>query len=127
MPMRRPERVAAQITREASEIIKFTLADPQIRLVTVNRSHVSPDLRHATVFVTVLGDAQQCLESLGALQRAARVVRRELSARLRLRYSPEVTFQLDPEMVTEEGVRQTLGDRGDDTNDDLEIIAPQYE
>jgi ribosome-binding factor A len=125
--MRRPERVAAQITRETSEIVKFTLADPQIRLVTVNRAHVSPDLRHATVFVTVLGDAQQCGESLHALQRAARVVRRELSARLRLRYSPELTFQLDPEMVTEEGVRQISSDRSDDTHDDLEILAQPYE
>ncbi len=121
MPTRRPERVAAQIAREASEIVKFTLADPQVRLVTVNRAQVSPDLRRATVFVAVLGDAEQCRDSLAALQRASRVVRRELSARLRLRYAPEVTFQLDPEMVTEERLRQILDERGDDMTQDPEI------
>ena len=127
MPTRRPERVAAQIAREVSEIIKFTLADPQIRLVTVNMAQVSPDLRRATVFVAVLGDAEQCRDSIAALQRASRVVRRELSARLRLRYSPEVTFQLDPEMVTEERMHQILNERDDDVTQDPEIPAQPHE
>jgi ribosome-binding factor A len=58
MPTRRPERIAAQIAREAGEIVRFTLGDPKIRLVTVNRAEVSPDLRRATIFVTVLGDGR---------------------------------------------------------------------
>jgi len=114
MPTRRPERIAAQIAREAGEIVRFTLGDPKIRLATVNRAQVSPDLRRATVFVTVLGDAEQCEEALEALERAAGVVRRELSARLRLRFTPEIRFQLDPAMVTEERLRQVLDERHED-------------
>ena len=116
MPTRRPERIAAQIAREAGEIVRFTLGDPKIRLATVNRAQVSPDLRRATVFVTVLGDAEQCEEALEALERAAGVVRRELSARLRLRFTPEIRFQLDPAMVTEERLRQVLEESRDDSN-----------
>ena len=116
MPTRRPERIAAQIAREAAEIVRFTLGDPQIRLVTVNRAQVSPDLRRATIFVTVLGDALQCEESLAALERAEGVVRRELSARLRLRFTPAVRFQLDPGMVTEERMRQLLDEEREDSN-----------
>ena len=116
MPTRRPERIAAQIAREAGEIVRFTLGDPKIRLATVNRAQVSPDLRRATVFVTVLGDAEECEETLAALERAVGVVRRELSARLRLRFTPEIRFQLDPGMVTEERLRQVLNERRDASN-----------
>ena len=96
MPTRRPERLAAQIAREASEIVRFTLADPQIQPASVNRAQMSPDLRRATIFVSVLGDAEQCEESLAALERATGVVRRELSARLRLRFTPAISFPTRP-------------------------------
>ena len=112
MPTRRPERIAAQIAREVSGIVRFALVDPALATVTISRATMTPDLRRATVFVNVLGDADQCQESVAALQRASRVVRRELSARLRLRYSPELTFQLDPEMVTEELLQQLLNPSG---------------
>ena len=127
MPTRRPERIAAQIAREAGEIVRFTLGDPKIRLATVNRAHVTPDLRRATVFVTVLGDAEQCEEALAALERAAGVVRRELSARLRLRFTPEIRFQLDPGMVTEERLRQVLDERGEDSNPGAHLPSDRSE
>lgn len=127
MPTRRPERIAAQIAREAGEIVRFTLGDPKIRLATVNRAQVSPDLRRATVFVTVLGDAEQCEESLTALERAAGVVRRELSARLRLRFTPEIRFQLDPAMVTEERLRQMLDEPHEDSELDTSATTDRLE
>ena len=127
MPTRRPERIAAQIAREAGEIVRFTLGDPKIRLATVNRAQVSPDLRRATIFVTVLGDAAQCEEALEALEGAAGVVRRELSARLRLRFTPEVRFQLDPAMVTEERLRQVLDERRTDASEGAPLPAERSE
>ena len=127
MPTRRPERIAAQIAREASEIVRFTLGDPNIRLVTVNRAQVSPDLRRATIFVTVLGDAEQCEESIAALERAEGVVRRELSARLRLRFTPQIRFQLDPGMVTEERMRQLLDEEREDSSPGASLPAERSE
>ncbi len=127
MPTRRPERLAAQIAREASEIVRFTLADPQIQPASVNRAQMSPDLRRATIFVSVLGDAEQCEESLAALERATGVVRRELSARLRLRFTPAISFQLDPAMVTEERMRQLLDERGDDSNHGVDLPTDRPE
>ena len=127
MPTRRPERIAAQIAREAGEIVRFTLADPHIRMASVNRAQMSPDLRRATIFVTVLGDAEQCEESLAALERATGVVRRELSARLRLRFTPIIRFQLDPGMVTEESLHQLLDEHRDDSSRGVDLPTDRPE
>jgi ribosome-binding factor A len=90
MPGRRPERVAEQIREEVSQIILGDMRDPRVELVTVTDVRMSPDLRHARVFVTSMGNEQQVRESLAALKAAAGFIRRELGSSLRLRYTPEL-------------------------------------
>ena len=58
------------------------------------------------MFVTPLGDAGDAEASVGALQRAAAFVRRELAARIRVYRIPRIRFQLDPEMLTAEAITQ---------------------
>ena len=53
-----------------------------------------------------MGQAKQAQVSLESLQRAAAFVRRELSQRIRMYRIPEIRFQLDPDMVTEESIAQ---------------------
>ena len=108
MSSRRLERVEAQIVREVGDIVDHKLSDPQLGFVTVRSVAVARDLHLATIFVGVVGDAEQCERSIAALTRAQRLIRRELARRLRLRLTPELRFQLDPEMLTEEFVRQEL-------------------
>ena len=110
MPSRRLERVAAQIVREVGAILARHVSDPELGFVTVRHASVSPDLEVATVFVSVLGDAERVRSSIQALERARGLVRQELGRRLRLRVTPDVRFQLDPEGITEERLRQLLGD-----------------
>ena len=89
---------------ELSEIIEREIQDPRVGLTTVTGVKVSPDLRHARIFVTVLGDEAQRKKALEGLRSAASFVRRSLSKRLHhMRRIPEVTFDYDE--LVEKGIR----------------------
>ncbi len=114
MASRRLQRVGSQVAREVGALIERELADPDLDFVTVHSAEVTRDLGVATILVGVIGDADQARASIEALERARHVIRRELGQRLRLRVTPELRFQLDPDMVTEEHLRQTLDRRTDE-------------
>jgi len=104
MEGRRIGRIEEQFRIELSEIIEREIQDPRIGLATVTAVKVSPDLRHARVFVSVLGDAEQRKKTLQGLSSAASYARRSLSQRLHhLRRIPELTFAYDE--LIEKGMR----------------------
>jgi ribosome-binding factor A len=104
MQGRRIDRIEEQFRIELSEIIEREIQDPRIGLTTVTAVKVSPDLRHARIFVTVLGDDAQRKKSLEGLRSAASFVRRSLSKRLHhLRRIPELSFDYDE--AVEKGMR----------------------
>lgn len=92
---RRQDRVSALIQRELSEVIHRVVKDPRIAFCTVNHVEVSSDLKFVDVKVSVIGDAEQKEATLAGLKSAAGFIRREISRRLALRYSPELRFNLD--------------------------------
>ena len=94
-PEWRTARVAEQIRNEIEEIVAGELKDPRIGSVTVTQLVVSPDLRHARVLVTVMGDDDARRETLQGLFSAAGFVSHELARRLQRRRSPEVVFVPD--------------------------------
>ncbi|HET9530605.1 MAG TPA: 30S ribosome-binding factor RbfA [Blastocatellia bacterium] len=110
---RRPERLAEQIKEEVSLIIAGDLEDPRVGFVTVTDARISPDLRHAKIFVTVLGDEQQVSESLGALNHASRFIRRQLGAALRIKRTPELHFVYDDTVRTAARIEQLLSEEGE--------------
>ena len=95
MSGRRNERLAEEIHEEVARIIAAGLNDPRIGFVTVTRAELTADLRHARVYVGVLGDTAQRDKTLAGLKQAAGFVRRELGRRIRVRHTPELTFQYD--------------------------------
>jgi ribosome-binding factor A len=104
MEGRRIGRIEEQLRIELSEIIEREIQDPRIGLATVTAVKVSPDLRHARVFVSVLGDEEQRKKTLQGLSSAAGYARRSLSQRLHhLRRIPELTFAYDESI--EKGIR----------------------
>jgi ribosome-binding factor A len=104
MQGRRIDRIEEQLRIELSEIIERELQDPRIGLTTVTAVKVSPDLRHARIFVTVLGDSTQRKKALEGLRSAASFVRRSLSKRLHhMRRIPELSFDYDE--AVEKGMR----------------------
>src|SRR5215467_6769085 len=101
---RRIDRIEEQLRIELSEIIEREIQDPRIGLTTVTAVKVSPDLRHARIFVTVLGDGEQRKKALEGLRSAASFVRRSLSKRLHhMRRIPELSFDYDESV--EKGIR----------------------
>ena len=92
-------RATGEIVRE---VIACTLveaiADPRLTLVTVTSVEMSPDLRHANVFVAVHGDEDRCREALAGLESAKGRIRSLLGAEVRMKYVPELHFRIDPSL-----------------------------
>jgi ribosome-binding factor A len=95
MPGTRRERVEELIVREVSDILRRHVNDPRIGFVTVTDAEISPDLRHARVFVSILGSEEQQAEAMKGLQSAARFIRGELGKRVEMRETPQLTFKID--------------------------------
>jgi ribosome-binding factor A len=104
----RPERVADQVRAEVTSLIARDLHDPGIGFVTVTRVQVSPDLQHARVFYTTLGDSSSRKNTAKALERAGSFMRRQIGQRLRLRRAPELEFVFDESIEHQDRVEQLL-------------------
>jgi len=91
----RMERVQELMKQELSKIILQDLKDPRIGFVTVTAVDVSSDLRNAKVYVSLMGSEQQIADSWRGLQSSRGFLRREIGHRVHLRYTPELTLELD--------------------------------
>ncbi|HVZ79286.1 MAG TPA: 30S ribosome-binding factor RbfA [bacterium] len=95
MSYKRADRVSEAIKREISVMLTQEVKDPGIHFVTVTGVETTDDLRHAKVFVSILGDDGTRQETMQALERAKGFLRGEIGHRLQLRYTPELQFRLD--------------------------------
>jgi ribosome-binding factor A len=95
MASQRQRKVQELLVQEISQIIRRELKDPHVGFVTITDAEVSPDLRHARVFYSVLGDQSQREETGKALNRAAGFIRGEFARRASMRYVPEIRFHFD--------------------------------
>ena len=99
----RASRVADQIQRDLSELIRFEVKDPRVNLVTVSAVEVTRDLGHAKVYVTSLAPEHNPEHTTAALQHAAGFLRSQLARTLQLRTVPQLEFIYDPSV--ERGIR----------------------
>ncbi len=90
----RSQRMAEQIRRELSEIVRDELKDPRMGLCSFTAVKLSRDLGHAVVFCTVLDDTHRD-ESIETLNRAAGFIRSQIAARIRARSVPQLKFVND--------------------------------
>src|SRR2546426_10642548 len=91
----RVRRIADQIQRELSGLLRAELKDPRIGMITLSGVEVSPDLAYAKVFFTSLADAESLTRIEAGLEHAAGFLRAQLGKRLRLRVTPEIRFKHD--------------------------------
>lgn len=91
----RIDRVDELLRQEIGQILAKEVQDPHVGFATVTDVETTPDLRHARVWVSVIGDADRRAETLAALERAMGYVRHELGTRLRLRRIPALHVALD--------------------------------
>ena len=117
MKNHRPERVADQVRRLLGGLLR-EIRDPRIGLVTLTDVRLSPDLRHARVFVTILEQPDRDA-ALASLNGAAPFLRRSLARKAGLRFTPELKFFYD------EGVDRGL--RVEAILDDLRRDWPEDE
>jgi len=96
MTEQRAQRVAEEMKREISDILRNELKDPRTTgLISVTNVNLTRDLRHAKVFISVFGSELEQQETLTALSRAVGFVRTEVGRRIRLRHTPQISFLLD--------------------------------
>lgn len=117
----RLQRVNELIRAEVSDLLQRAIKDPRLdRLVTVTQVETSSDLRHARIYISLLGSKEERDEVMQALHKAAPFLKRELRGRLRLRHIPELSFRYDDRI--EEGARilsllnRVKATRGEDTS-----------
>jgi ribosome-binding factor A len=90
----RPQKLGDLIQRELSGLLQRELRDPRVGLVTITSVDVSPDLSHAKVFFTILGN-EDLKETRAGLKRAAGFLRTRLAKRIKLYTTPELRFEYD--------------------------------
>ena len=91
----RAQRVADQMQRELSQLLRDEVKDPRVGTITITSVEVSADLSHAKVFFTHLAGREQADAAVLALQRTAGFLRTELSHRLGLYSVPQIHFAYD--------------------------------
>jgi ribosome-binding factor A len=107
--MRRVDEAVRDVLGDA---IAKELQDPRVGFVTVTAVKTSSDLRHARVYVSVLGDAAARSASLEGLRSAHGVLQRSLARELRLKHTPTLTFEYDESV--ERGMRISELIKGED-------------
>lgn len=91
----RMRRVDEAVRGVLGDAIAKELSDPRVGFVTVTAVKTSPDLRHARVYVSVLGDQQTRSESLAGLRSAHGFLQRLLATELILKHTPTLSFEYD--------------------------------
>jgi len=92
---KRSDRIAEAIREEISSILLQEINDPRIQFVSVMRVEVSSDLQHAKIFVSIIGSDDKKQEAFKGLKSAEGFIQRKLGKRIRLRYTPQISFKMD--------------------------------
>ena len=91
----RQEKLGELIAVELSDLMRTRLKDPRVGFASITHVEVSGDLRHAKIFVSVMGSPEDQAATMKGLKHAAGYLRHELAERITLRYMPELVFKLD--------------------------------
>jgi ribosome-binding factor A len=112
---RRPDRVAEAIREQVATFLAEGAKDPRIKaFVTVTAVDVTRDLRHATVFVSLMGDEADKKATMEGLGSVASHLRSVLGKTLRLRNAPEIHFRTDESVARASRIESLLAQIRDD-------------
>ena len=106
----RIEKLQELIKQEMSKMLLREIKDPRIGFVTVTDVEMTGDLREAKIYVSIMGDEEKVQESLKGLKSALGFIRREIGRRIRLRFTPEISFALDTSLDYSEHIQKILLD-----------------
>jgi ribosome-binding factor A len=90
------ERVKEDLLREITWVIANQVRDPRVSsMVTVTELRLAPDMRNATIFVSIMGEDADKKESIIGLNKAAPFIQKMAAARVRMKHFPKFYFKLD--------------------------------
>jgi ribosome-binding factor A len=123
-------RKVNELVREVVADAVVDLKDPRIGFLTITGAETSPDLRHAVIYYSVLGTDEEKADTAVALERASARIQHAIGSETRLRYTPKLTFRVDPSI--DEGLRisQILAEMAEeeareDDKDDLDELEKE--
>jgi ribosome-binding factor A len=105
----RADRVGQEIQSAVADLVtRGMLRDPRIGFITITGVKVSPDLRVARVYYSMIGSEEERKQTQEGLDAAKGFVRREVTARVKLRVSPEIFFSFDESLGEGEKIDRLL-------------------
>ncbi len=107
-PYGRADRVGEQILKEISQLLKHGLKDPRLDDVVVTGVRMTRDLRIARAYFSIFGDPDRIQQALEGFRSAKGFIKRELAARLGLRYMPDLQFYYDESFDYGERIERIL-------------------
>lgn len=104
----RVEKVQEFIKQEVSKIILNELKDPRVGFVTVTRVEATGDLRHAKIYVSLMGSDEQKVKTWEGLNKSIGFLRSEIGKRIKMRFAPELTLALDETLDYSDKIQKLL-------------------
>ncbi len=113
----RPRRVAEEFLHVLSELLAVEVRDAELGFVTLTGAEISPDLKNAVVFYSVLGDAIQHDKTARVLNRFAHLLQGMAARQLKLRYTPHLVFRRDLSLEKADRIERLLKEIKDERKD----------
>jgi ribosome-binding factor A len=117
----RIRRVDEAVRAVLSDAITQELKDPRVGFVTVTAVRTSSDLRHARVYVSVLGDEETRAAGLEGLRSAQGFLQRRVAREVRMKYTPEITFAYDDSIDRGLRINELLREMPPSSRDSIEL------
>lgn len=114
----RTDRVGALLQAALSELLLRGVKDPRVGMVTITGVKLSPDLKHASVYVSTHGDDEAQTRMLAGLASARTYLQSQVGKRLGLRFTPELRFEIDPTVSAAERLERLLREARPADDDD---------
>jgi ribosome-binding factor A len=109
----RARKLAVRIREIVATTLEMQVKDPRLGFVTITDARITPDLRDATVFYTVYGDAAARTESAVALESAKGVLRSTVGRQTGVKFTPTLTFVADAVPETARQIEDLLAEARD--------------
>lgn len=117
----RIRRVDEAVRTVLSEAITQEIKDPRVGFVTVTAVRTSSDLRHARVYVSILGDEEEREAGLQGLRSAQGFLQRKVGREVRMKYTPEITFAYDDSVDRGLRINELLKEMPPGARDSIEL------
>jgi len=104
----RTERVASLLRQEVGTFLTREYRDPQYGLITVTDVHMTPDLRIAKIYVSIMGNNEMKERTLAMLEEKKGEVRAFIGSHMRLKFTPTVQFYIDETLDRVDRINQLL-------------------